>query len=153
KAKKAKVEDASNATRAGVEEGMIAGGGVALLRASESLEKWKGDNEDETTGGQIVRRALQAPVRQIAENSGFEGSVVVQKVLASSNGTGLNAMTGDYVDLFKAGVVDPLKVTRTALENAVSIVGTILTTDCLVADIPEKKEAAPAPHGHGGDMY
>ena len=153
KAKKAKVEDAKNATKAGVEEGMIAGGGVALLHASEALEKFKGDNEDETTGGMIVRRALQAPVRQIAENSGLEGSVVVQKILSSGNGIGLNAATGEYVDLFKAGIVDPLKVTRTALENAVSIVGTILTTDVLVADIPEKKEAPMGAGAHGGDMY
>jgi chaperonin GroEL len=155
KAKKAKVEDASNATRAGVEEGMIAGGGVALLRAAESLEKFKGDDEDETTGGQIVRRALQAPIRQLALNSGFEGSVVVQKVLSSNGAIGLDAQTGEYVDLFKAGVVDPLKVTRTALENAVSIVGTILTTEVLVSDIPEKKEpvGAGAGHSHGGDMY
>ncbi len=154
KAKKAKVEDAKNATKAGVEEGMIAGGGVALLHASEALEKFKGDNEDETVGGMIVRRALQAPIRQIAENSGLEGSVVVQKILSSGNGMGLNASTGEYVDLFKAGIVDPLKVTRTALENAVSIVGTILTTDVLVADIPEKKEAPMMGAGaHGGDMY
>ncbi len=154
KAKKAKVEDASNATRAGVEEGMIAGGGAALLRASEVLEKFKGENEDETTGAQIVRRALQAPIRLIAENSGMEPSVVVQKVLSSGQGTGLNAATGEYVDLFKAGIVDPLKVTRTALENSVSIVGTILTTECLVSDIPEKKEPAMGPgHSHGGDMY
>jgi chaperonin GroEL len=154
KAKKAKVEDASNATRAGVEEGMIAGGGVALLRAAESLDKFKGDNDDETTGGLIVRRALQSPIRQLAENSGFEGSVVVQKVLSSNAGFGLDAATGQYVDLFKAGVVDPLKVTRTALENAVSIVGTILTTEVLVTDIPEKKEpVAAGAHNHGGDMY
>ncbi|MDE2491327.1 MAG: chaperonin GroEL, partial [Elusimicrobia bacterium] len=142
KAKKAKVEDASNATRAGVEEGMIAGGGAALLRAAEALDKFKGEDEDETTGGQIVRRALQAPIRLIAENSGYEASVVVQKILASGAGIGLNADNGEYVDLFKAGVVDPLKVTRTALENAVSIVGTILTTEVLVSDIPEKKEPA-----------
>jgi chaperonin GroEL len=154
KAKKAKVEDASNATRAGVEEGMIVGGGAALLRAAEVLEKFKGDNEDETTGAQIVKRALQAPIRLIAENSGLEASVVVQKILGSSNGQGLNAQTGEYVDLFKAGIVDPLKVTRTALENAVSIVGTILTTEVLVSDIPEKKEPAMAGgHSHGGDMY
>ena len=155
KAKKAKVEDASNATRAGVEEGMIAGGGVALLRAGESLEKFKGANEDETTGGQIVRRALQAPIRQLADNSGEEASVVVQKILSSAQGIGLDAATGEYVDLFKAGIVDPLKVTRTALENAVSIVGTILTTEVLVTDIPEKKEPAMAGggHQHGGDMY
>jgi chaperonin GroEL len=155
KAKKAKVEDASNATRAGVEEGMIAGGGVALLRAGESLEKFKGADEDETTGGQIVRRALQAPIRQLAENSGEEASVVVQKILSSGAGIGLDAATGEYVDLFKAGIVDPLKVTRTALENAVSIVGTILTTEVLISDIPEKKEPAMAGggHQHGGDMY
>ena len=155
KAKKAKVEDASNATRAGVEEGMIAGGGVALLRAGESLEKFKGSDEDETTGGQIVRRALQAPIRQLADNSGQEASVVVQKILSSAQGIGLDASTGEYVDLFKAGIVDPLKVTRTALENAVSIVGTILTTEVLVSDIPEKKEPAMAGagHQHGGDMY
>ncbi|MBI2787273.1 MAG: chaperonin GroEL [Elusimicrobia bacterium] len=155
KAKKAKVEDASNATRAGVEEGMIAGGGVALLRAGESLEKFKGADEDETTGGQIVRRALQAPIRQLADNSGQEASVVVQKILSSAQGIGLDASTGEYVDLFKAGIVDPLKVTRTALENAVSIVGTILTTEVLVSDIPEKKEPAMAGagHQHGGDMY
>ncbi|MBI5245542.1 MAG: chaperonin GroEL [Elusimicrobia bacterium] len=155
KAKKAKVEDASNATRAGVEEGMIAGGGVALLRAGESLDKFKGDDEDETTGGQIVRRALQAPLRQLADNSGQEASVVVQKILSSGAGIGLDASTGEYVDLFKAGIVDPLKVTRTALENAVSIVGTILTTEVLISDIPEKKEPAMAGagHQHGGDMY
>jgi len=155
KAKKAKVEDASNATRAGVEEGMIAGGGVALLRAGESLEKFKGADEDETTGGQIVRRALQAPLRQLADNSGCEASVAVQKILTSALGIGLDASTGEYVDLFKAGIVDPLKVTRTALENAVSIVGTILTTEVLISDIPEKKEPAMAGggHQHGGDMY
>ncbi len=154
KAKKAKVEDASNATRAGVAEGMIAGGGVALLRAASVLADFKGDDVDETTGGKIVARALQAPIRQIAENSGLEGSVVVQKVTTSSANMGLDADTGEYVDLFKAGIVDPLKVTRTALENAVSLVGTILTTEVLVADIPEKKESMPGgPHGHGGDMY
>jgi len=155
KAKKSKVEDASNATRAGVQEGMIAGGGVALLRAASVLEKFVGEDADETTGGQIVRRALQSPIRQIAENSGLEASVVVQKVLSSANNVGLNAETGEYVDLFKAGIVDPLKVTRTALENAVSLVGTILTTEVLVADIPEKKEPMPGgPYGHGGgDMY
>ncbi|MBI5884364.1 MAG: chaperonin GroEL [Elusimicrobia bacterium] len=153
KAKKSKVEDASHATRAGVEEGMIPGGGVALLRAAQCLEKFKGEDDDETTGGRILRRALESPIRQIAENSGYEGSVVVQKVLASNEGVGLNASTGQYVDLYKAGVVDPLKVTRTALENAVSLAGTILTTEVLVTDIPEKKEPAMPGHGHGGDMY
>ena len=153
KAKKHKVEDASHATRAGVEDGMISGGGVALLRPSVALDKFKGENEDETTGAQIVRRALQAPIRQIAENSGLEASVVVQKILASGDGIGLNAETGEFVDLFKAGIVDPLKVTRTALENAVSLVGTILTTEVLISDIPEKKEAPAGGHNHGGDMY
>ncbi len=150
-ANKAPVEDAANATRAGVAEGMIAGGGVALLHASEALLKFKGGDDDETTAGQIVRLALQAPLRQIADNSGLEASIVVQKVLSSGNGTGLDAQTGLYVDLFKAGIVDPLKVTRTALENAVSIVGAILTTDCLIADIPEK--SASAMPGPGEDMY
>ena len=155
KAKKAKVEDASHATRAGVEEGMIPGGGVALLRAAAVLDKFKGENEDETVGINIVRRALSSPIRQIAENSGYEGSIVVQKVMSSANGMGLNAETGEYVDLFKAGIVDPVKVTRTALENAVSLVGTMLTTEVLIADIPEKKEAPSmgGGHGHGGDMY
>jgi len=102
-----------------------------------------------------VRRALQAPIRQLADNSGEEASVVVQKLLSSGAGIGLDAATGEYVDLFKAGIVDPLKVTRTALENAVSIVGTILTTEVLISDIPEKKEPAMAGagHNHGGDMY
>jgi len=153
KAKKAKVEDASNATRAGVEEGMIAGGGVALLRAAAVLDKFAGADVDETTGGRIVARALQSPMRQIAENSGLEPSVVVQKVLSSPGNVGLNAETGEFVDLFKAGIVDPLKVTRTALENAVSLVGTILTTEVLVADIPEKKEPAMPGQGGGADMY
>ncbi len=153
KAKKAKVEDASNATRAGVEEGMIPGGGVALLRAAEALEKFKGESEDETTGGQIVRKALQAPIRQLAENSGIDGAVVVQKILSSGNGIGLDAQSGEYVDLYKNGIVDPVKVTRTALENAVSVVSTLLTTEVLVADIPEKKEPAAANHSHGGEMY
>jgi chaperonin GroEL len=153
KAKKSKVEDASHATRAGVEEGMIPGGGVALLRAAQALEKFKGEDDDETTGGRILRRALEAPIRQIAENSGYEGSVVVQKILNSNEGVGLNASTGEYVDLYKAGVVDPLKVTRTALENAVSLAGTIMTTEVLVTDIPEKKENPMPGHGHGGDMY
>ena len=153
KAKKSKVEDASNATRAGVEEGMIAGGGTALLRAAASLDKFEGDDADETTGGRIVARALQSPIRQIAANSGLEPSVVVQRIITSANNVGLNADTGEYVDLFKAGIVDPLKVTRTALENAVSLVGTILTTEVLVADIPEKTEPAMPNHGGDGDMY
>jgi chaperonin GroEL len=150
KAKKAKVEDASHATRAGVQEGMIPGGGAALLRAARGLEAFTGDDEDETTGARLVRRALQAPIRQIAKNAGFDDSMVVQKVLASGNGTGLNAATGEYVDLFEAGIVDPLKVTRTALENAASIVGTILATEVLVSDAPETAET-PIPAGEGDE--
>ena len=132
---------------------MIAGCGVALLRAASALDKFQGDDVDETTGGKIVARALQSPIRQIAENSGLEPSVVVQKVLSSPGNVGLNAETGEFVDLFKAGIVDPLKVTRTALENAVSLVGTFLTTEVLVADIPEKKEPAMPGQGGEGGMY
>jgi chaperonin GroEL len=153
KTKKAKVEDARNATKAGVEEGIVPGGGVTLLRASKALFTLKGDNEDENTGIAIVRKALEAPMRQLAINSGLEGSVVVDKVLNLNEGWGLNAETGEYVDMFKAGIVDPAKVERSALENAASIASTLLTTDALVADIPEKKEKfAHAPAGGGEDF-
>ncbi|MCX5790023.1 MAG: chaperonin GroEL [Elusimicrobia bacterium] len=154
KAKKSKVEDAKNATRAGVEEGIIPGGGVALLRAAQTLEKLKGEDEDSTTGIQIVRRALQAPLRQIAHNAGLEPSVVVQRVLAGDTNFGLDAETGEYGDLFKMGIVDPAKVTRTALENAVSIASTVLTSEVLVVDIPEKKSngGMPGEHSHGGEF-
>ena len=153
KTKKAKVEDAKNATKAGVEEGMIAGGGVALLHASKVLDTIKAEDDDESTGIKIVRRALEAPLRQLAENCGQEPSVVVDQVKKGGNGHGLNAESGEFVDLMKAGIVDPVKVTRTALENAASIAGTVLTTSVLVADIPEKKKEPAMPHGHGGDMY
>ncbi|NNN07336.1 MAG: chaperonin GroEL [Elusimicrobia bacterium] len=145
KAKKTKVEDASRAIRAGVEEGMISGGGAALLRAADCLAKFAGADEDETTGGMIVRRALQAPIRRIAENAGFDGSIVVSRVRVAAEGVGFDAVTGEYVDLFKAGIVDPLKVARTALENAVSIVGAILTTEALVADMPQPPLQEPMP--------
>jgi len=151
KAKKAKVEDAAHATRAGVEEGMIPGGGVALLRAAKCLQGFKSDDGDEIIGAGIVRRALQAPIKTIAENSGFDPAIVAQRVLASGDNTGLDAAKGEYVDLFQAGIVDPLKVTRTALENAVSIVGTILTTEALVSQAPGDG-AGPAAEGDGG-MY
>ncbi|MBI4050958.1 MAG: chaperonin GroEL, partial [Elusimicrobia bacterium] len=145
KAKKSKVEDARNATKAGVEEGIVPGGGVTLLRASKNLDNLKGADEDEETGIRIIKKALEAPLRQIAENAGMEGSVVVEKVFNLGEGWGLNAETGEYVDLMKAGVVDPAKVTRTALQNAASIAGTVLTTEVLISDIPEKKEKFPTP--------
>ena len=155
KAKKAKVEDAKNATKAGVEEGIIPGGGVALLLAQKCLDAIKTDSEDEATGVKIVRKALEAPLRQLAENCGMEGSVVVDAVRKAANGTGLDAETGEYVNLVKSGIVDPVKVTRAALENAASIAGTVLTTAVLISDIPEKKKE-PMGGGHqhgGGDMY
>jgi chaperonin GroEL len=152
KTKKAKVEDARNATKAGVEEGIVPGGGSTLLRASRSLDTLKGLDEDETTGIRIVRRAIESPVRQLAANSGLEGSVIIEKIASLKDGWGLNAESGEYVDLAKAGIVDPAKVVRCALENAASIAATLLTTECLVADIPEKKES-PAPHMHPGEEY
>ncbi len=158
KAKKSKIEDAKNATKAGVQEGIIQGGGVALIRAAKALDKVKGANEDETTGINIVRRAIYAPLRIIAENAGVDGSIVIEKIKNSAPEIGFNADTLEYVDVMKAGIVDPLKVTRTALENAASIASTLLTTECLVADIPEKKSPAMAGGGMGGmppgaDMY
>jgi chaperonin GroEL len=158
KAKKYKVEDAMHATRAGVEEGIVAGGGVTLLRAADALASLKGGDADEQTGINIVRKALEQPIRQIAENAGVEGSVVVDKVRAQKDPNyGLNAETVEYGDLLKQGVVDPAKVVRTALQNAASIAGLLLTTEVLITDIPEKKGAAgpggmPGGMG-GGEMY
>jgi len=146
KAKKFKVEDAMHATRAGVEEGIVPGGGVALLRCSEVLEKIKGEDIDEQTGINIVKRALEEPIRQIASNAGVEGSIVVEKVKASKDPNyGFDAEKGEFVDMIKAGVVDPAKVVRTALENAASIAGYLLTTEVLISDIPEKKEKSGMP--------
>ena len=152
KAKKAKVEDAKNATKAGVEEGLVPGGGVALVRCEKALEGLKGENEDEQTGINIVKKALTAPLRQIAENSGLDGSVVVERVRNLKGNEGFNADTDTYEDLLKAGVVDPAKVVRTALENAASIASTVLLTEALIADKPEKKEtpAMPPMGGMGG---
>lgn len=151
KEKKDRVDDALHATRAAIEEGIVAGGGVALVRAIPILDKFKGDNEDETIGVQIVKKALEAPLRIIAENAGVEGSVVFQKVLSSKGATGYNARTDTYEDLKKAGVIDPTKVTRIAIENAASIAGMILTTECVVNDKPKEKEASHGhPHGGGG---
>ena len=152
KAKKAKVEDAKNATKAGVEEGLVPGGGVALVRCEKALEGLKGENEDIQTGINIVKKALTAPLRQIAENSGLDGSVVVERVRNLKGNEGFNADTDTYEDLLKAGVVDPAKVVRTALENAASIASTVLLTEALIADKPEKKEtpAMPPMGGMGG---
>ncbi len=154
KAKKSKVEDARNATKAGVEEGIIPGGGVALIRAAKVLDKIQTTDEDEETGVNIVKKAILAPLRIIAENAGMDGSIVLEKVRTSSPEIGFDAEKNEYVDVMKAGIIDPVKVTRTALENAASIAGTLLTTEALVADIPEKKDKMPAmPQGGMEGMY
>ncbi len=156
KAKKSKIEDARNATKAGVQEGLLPGGGTALIRASKVLDKVKPLNEDEETGINIVRKAVYSPLRIIAENAGMDGSIVIERIKNSGPEIGFDADALEYVDMLKAGIVDPCKVTRTALENAASIASTLLTTDCLVADLPEKTAAAPMgmPGGMpGGDMY
>ncbi|ACC98477.1 Chaperonin GroEL [Elusimicrobium minutum Pei191] len=151
KAKKAKVEDAKNATKAGVEEGLIPGGGVALTRCEGAVGKLKADNEDVQTGINIVKKALTAPLYQIAFNAGLDGSVVVENVRNAKGNQGFDADTGEYVDMIKAGVVDAVKVVRIGLENAASIAATVLLTEALVADIPEEKGAAPMGHpGMGG---
>lgn len=147
KEKKDRVDDALHATRAAVEEGIVPGGGIAYIRAIASLEKLKGAvNEDEQTGIAIVKRAIEEPLRQIVFNSGIEGSIVVQKVKEGQADYGFNARTEKYENLFRAGVIDPTKVTRIALENAASIAGMLLTTECVIADKPKKEE----PHAHGG---
>jgi len=150
KEKKARVEDALHATRAAVEEGIVPGGGVALLRCLSAIDTAKPENDDERIGIDIVKRAIEYPTRALADNAGVEGSVVVQEVKKRKGNDGYNVGTGEYVDLVKAGVVDPKKVTRTALQNAASIAGLLLTTECLVTEIPEKDKKAPAPGGHGG---
>ena len=144
KEKKDRVEDALNATRAAVEEGYLPGGGVSYIRAVEALSNLKGDNEDETTGIHIVARAIEEPLRQIAENAGVDGSVIVQKIKEGKADFGYNARTGEYVKMFEAGVIDPTKVARVALENAASVAGMFLTTECGIVDIPEPAPAAPA---------
>jgi len=152
KEKKDRVDDALHATRAAVEEGIVPGGGVAYIRAIESLDKLKGINEDETTGIAIVKRALEEPIRQIVVNSGIEGSIVVQKVKEGKADYGFNARTEVYENLLKAGVIDPTKVTRIALQNAASIAGMLLTTECVIADKPKKEEAHAHPGGGPGGM-
>jgi chaperonin GroEL len=150
KEKKARVEDALHATRAAVEEGIVPGGGVALIRAQKALDNLKLEG-DEAIGLQIIRRAIEAPLRQLADNAGQEGALIVQEVKKRSGNDGYNVATGEYVDLVKAGVVDPTKVTRSALQNAASISGLLLTTEAVVSELPEKDKPA-APGGHGGGM-
>jgi chaperonin GroEL len=152
KEKKARVEDALHATRAAVEEGIVPGGGVALLRAKAAVAAIKGDNHDQDAGITIVLRAMEAPLRAITENAGDEPSVVVNKVLEGKGSFGYNAATGEYGDMLEMGVVDPTKVTRTALQNAASVAGLMLTTDCMVAELPEDKPAAPGGMGDMGGM-
>jgi len=151
KEKKDRVDDALHATRAAVEEGIVTGGGVALVRASKSLDKLEGDNEDEDMGIQIVKKSLESPLRTIAENAGVDGSVVLQAVQKAKGANGYNAKTDKYEDLKKAGVIDPTKVTRVAIENAASIAGMVLTTEAVINDKPEEGGGMPPmPHGGGG---
>ncbi|MDL2058656.1 chaperonin GroEL [Mesosutterella sp. AGMB02718] len=151
KEKKARVEDALHATRAAVEEGVVAGGGVALIRAKQAIaDKLTGDNDEQNAGIRIVLRAMEEPMRQIVANAGEEPSVVVNKVADGKGNFGYNAQTGTYGDMIEMGVLDPTKVTRTALQNAASVASLILTTDCMVAELPEEKPAAPAAGGMGG---
>jgi chaperonin GroEL len=152
KEKKDRVDDALAATRAAVEEGIVPGGGVALIRAIESLDKLKGANEDETTGIAIVKRAAEEPLRQIIANAGGEGAIIVQKVREGKDDFGYNARTEKYEALYKAGVIDPTKVTRIAVENAASIAAMLLTTECVIADQPEEPNSAAAMAGMGGGM-
>ena len=153
KEKKARVEDALHATRAAVEEGIVPGGGVALVRCIEAVEKMKLDDEDEATGVKIIVRALEEPLRQLAINAGDEGATVVQEVKSKKGAIGYNAETGVFEDLLKAGVIDPTKVTRTALQNASSVASLLLTTEVLIAEIPEPEKAPAGGPGGGGDMY
>ena len=144
KEKKDRVEDALNATRAAVEEGYLPGGGVAYIRAAEALAGMKGDNDDETTGIHIIAKAIEEPLRQIAVNAGVDGAVIIQKIKEGKGDFGYNARTGEYVKMYEAGVIDPTKVARVALENAASVAGMFLTTECGIVDIPEPAPAAPA---------
>jgi len=153
KEKKDRVDDALNATRAAVEEGIVAGGGVALLRAKIAVSKLKSDNADEQAGISIVLKALESPIRQIAENAGAEGSIVVGKVSEHKSQTwGFNAQTDEYVDMIEAGIVDPAKVVRTALQDAASVAGLLITTEAMVAEVPKDKPAMPMGGGGGGGM-
>ena len=154
KEKKDRVDDALNATRAAVEEGIVPGGGVALLKASKVLDGLKGDNADQDAGIAIVRRALQAPIRQIAENAGVEGSIVVGKILENDSPTyGFNAQSEEYVDMISAGIIDPAKVVRTALQDAASVAGLMITTEAAIVEAPKKSSGGGMPGGGmGGGM-
>jgi chaperonin GroEL len=152
KERKDRVDDAMHATRAAVEEGIVPGGGVALLYAAKALDGLTPENSDQKVGIDIVRRALQTPVRQMAENAGSEGSVVVGKLLDSKDPNyGYDAQSGEFVDMVKAGIIDPTKVVRLALQNAASVAGLLVTTEAMVAEKPEKKAGAGMPHDHGMD--
>jgi chaperonin GroEL len=153
KERKARVEDALHATRAAVEEGIVPGGGVALLRCLAAMDTVKPENEDERIGVEIVKRAVEYPTRVLADNAGVEGSVIVQEVKKRKGNEGYNVSTGIYEDLIKAGVVDPKKVTRSALQNAASIAGLLLTTECLVTEIPREEKSGPTSGGQGGMGY
>jgi chaperonin GroEL len=153
KEKKARVEDAMHATRAAIEEGIVPGGGTALLRCLPALEKLKLQDADESTGVNIVKRALEEPTRQIAQNAGHEGAIVVGRIRESKDDDfGFNAESGEFMDMIKAGIIDPAKVTRLALLNAASIAGLMLTTEALIANIAEEEQAVGAGAGHGGGM-
>ncbi|KUJ96659.1 MAG: chaperonin GroEL [Desulfonauticus sp.] len=154
KEKKARVEDALNATRAAVEEGIVPGGGVALIRCLKALDNVKPADDDEAAGIEVVRKAAQAPLFQICKNAGYEGAVVIEKVKSMKDGEGFNAATGEYEDLYKAGVIDPKKVTRIALQNAASVASLLLTTEAAIAEKPEEKKDTPSMPGGGmGGMY
>ena len=152
KEKKARIEDALHATRAAVEEGVVPGGGVALLRAARNLDKMKGENDDQTHGIKILKRAIEEPLRQIVSNAGVEPSVVAKNVLEGKGNYGYNAATGEYGDMIEMGILDPAKVTRLALQNAASIAGLMITTEALVSELPEKKAAPAMPHSHGDEF-
>jgi chaperonin GroEL len=154
KEKKARVEDALHATRAAVEEGIVPGGGVALLRAKQAITELKGSNPDQDAGIKIVLRAIEEPLRQIVANAGDEPAVVINRVLEGSGNFGYNAANGSYGDLVELGVLDPVKVTRTALQNAASVAGLLLTTDATVYALPKEEVKAADPHGpeHGGGL-
>ena len=150
KEKKHRIEDAIQATRAAVEEGIVPGGGVALIRAQTAVEKMKGGTPDEKTGRAIVRRALEEPLRQIAFNAGYEGGVIVERVREMDGREGFNAATGNFEDLVKAGIADPAKVTRSTVQNAASIAAMLITTEALIAEEPEDEKMPAMPNGGGG---
>src|SRR6202022_147851 len=152
KEKKARVEDALHATRAAVEEGIVPGGGVAFIRAQKALDNLRGLEADEKVGVQIVRRAIEEPTRQLADNAGEEGALIVEEIKKRKGNEGYDVSAGEYKDLVKAGIVDPTKVTRSALQNAASISGLLLTTEALVTELPEKEKTPPMPGGGMGGM-